>query len=257
MSGRGLPGGGLVRHHKPEDIQVTLKLHTTISSPTVRLAQSSPEASVSAEAFIQIHASVKTSTRPSLPVTLSTWRTALERALSPKDSTSPVWLNSALTYLRSTRDDDRYGGPPALGYKIHRRGGFARNLREDWDFITIPSMESGGEVVVEHRLPVEDLQFWKRKSDGYVDSVTPEKGEVWNIGPSEGGLGTFWWAWGDLEGGLKDKEFRNDEWFDGELEDGKGNQMKGQANEKWVYPKGENGFGLCMEIENQVGVTFV
>lgn len=200
---------------------------------------------------------MKYSTRPSLPVTLSTWRTPLERSLSPEDSSSPVWLNSALTYLRSTRDDNPYGGPPAMSYKVHRRGGFARNLREDWDFITIPSLESGGEVVVEHRLPIQELQFWEKGSNAYVDNVKPEKREVWNTGPSEGGLGTFWWAWGNLKGNLKDKDFRNDEWFDGEHEDVNGNEGRGQADRDWIYPEGENGFGLCMEVENQAGVTFV
>ncbi|MCJ1467194.1 hypothetical protein MMC07_005817 [Pseudocyphellaria aurata] len=251
MSGRGLPGGGLVRHHKPEDIKVTLNLRTTASSPTITLPNANPDASAVQDTYIQIHASVKSSTHPALAVTLSSWRTPLERSLSGDHTSSPVWLHSALTYLRSTSNPDRYGGPPELGYKVHRRGGFARNLREDWDFITIPSLESGQEVVVQHRLPVEKLQFWQKRDDGYRDSATPERGEKWTLGPSEGGLGTFWWRWGDLEGDLKGKRFRNDEWYDGEKGDG-----DGEAAE-WLESEGENGFGLCMEIENQAEVTFV
>jgi hypothetical protein len=123
-------------------------------------------------------------------------------------------------------------------------------LREDWDFITIPSFESGEEVVVEHRLPVEKLQFWKKRDDGYRDEVKPEKGEKWVIGPSEGGLGTFWWRWGDLEGDLKGKKFRNDEWFDG-----KGNGE--EEGKEWIESEGENGFGLSMEIQNRAEVIFV
>lgn len=174
----------------------------------------------------------------------------MERSLSPEDTSSPVWLSSALTHLRSTSNPDRYGGPPELGYKVHRRGGFDRNLRESWDFITIPSLESGEEVEVQHRLPVEKLQFWKKRDDGYRDEVKPEKGEEWVVGPSEGGLGTFWWRWGDLEGDLKGKEFRNDEWFDGEKGDREG------EGKQWVESEGENGFGLCMEIENQAEIIF-
>ncbi|KAL8994157.1 MAG: hypothetical protein Q9169_005803 [Polycauliona sp. 2 TL-2023] len=205
---------------------------------------------------IQIHASTKYSTQPSQPVTLSTWRTPLERASSANNSSSPVWINSALTYFRSTLDQDRYGRPPALGYRICRWGGFARNLREDWDFITVPSFEDGGEVILEHKMPVEDLRFWKKRSDGYKASIKPEKGEIWTIGPSAGGLGTFWWAWGDLDGTLKDKSFVNDEWYDGESEGPSPNQGKGQADEECVYPEGPNGFGLCMIIKSQAEVTF-
>ncbi|KAG7007540.1 hypothetical protein G7Y79_00009g026490 [Physcia stellaris] len=137
-----------------------------------------------------------------------------------------------------------------LGYRVHRRGSFARNLREDWDFITIPSLESGKEVIVQHRLPVETLQFWKKRGDGYRDEVKPQKGESWAIGPSEGGLGTFWWKFGDLEGDLRDRGFKNDEWFDGEQETGNYN------NVEMVESEGENGYGLTMDIENQAEVTF-
>lgn len=106
-------------------------------------------------------------------------------------------------------------------------------------------------MLVEQRLPVEKLQFWETRDDGYRDEVKPEEGEKWLIGPSEGGLGTFWWRRGDLEGDLKGKEFRNDGWFDGE----KGNR-EGEG-EKWVESEGANGFGLTMEIENQAEVEFV
>lgn len=120
-------------------------------------------------------------------------------------------------------------------------------MREDWDFITIPSFESGEEVLVEHRLAIEKLQFWQTRNDGYRDEVKPEKGD----GPSEGGLGTFWWRRGDLERDLKGKEFRNDEWFDSEKGNGEG------EGGTWVESEGENGFGLTMEIENLAEVEFV
>ncbi|KAL8787518.1 MAG: hypothetical protein Q9213_002176 [Squamulea squamosa] len=255
MSGRGLPGGGLVR--RPEDIKVILNLRTTVSSTTISLPKSDADAAALSDTYIRIHATVKQSTQPALPVTLSTWRTPLERSLSSdSSSSSPVWLNSALTYFRSTSDPDQYGGPPELGYKVHY-GGFARNLRDDWDFITIPSFESREEAVVEHRLPVEKLQFWKKRDDGYRDEVRPEKGEKWVIGPSEGALGTFWWRWGDLEGDLKGKEFRNDEWFEGRTEDGAGKEATEEEGKEWVESEGENGFGLTMEVENQAEVVFV
>lgn len=128
-------------------------------------------------------------------------------------------------------------------------------MREDWDFLTIPSLASGEEIVVEHRLPVEKLQFWKKRNNGYRDEVQPEKGEKWGIGPSEGGLGTFWWRWGDLERDLKGKEFRNDEWYD----EKPGNEEEDSQSEekKWIESEGKNGFGLTMETENHAELTFV
>ena len=137
-----------------------------------------------------------------------------------------------------------------MGYRVHRRGFFARNLREDWDFIAIPSLESGKEVAVNHRVPIETLQFWRKREDGYRDEVKPEKGEVWVIGPREDGLGTFWWKFGDLEGNLRDKGFKNDEWFDSEQETEKSNGVDMVDNE------GENGYGLTIDIQDQAEVTF-
>ncbi|KAL6715229.1 hypothetical protein ACLMJK_007493 [Lecanora helva] len=252
MSGRGV-GGGLVRDHKPKDIKVTLNLRTTVSSSTIPLPDASSDPSILPDIFIQIHCSIKHSKQPNLPVTLSTWRTPLERQLSGKSSSSPAWAASALTYLRSTSDEGRYGGPPQLGWRVCRRGGYARDLREDWDFITIPSLESGEEILVAHRLPVDELQFSKNRDDGYRDEVKPEKGEKWTICPSRGGLGTFWWAWGSLSGDLKEKEFRNDEWFEGDKEGGD----RDQEGKEWVYTQGDNGSGLTMEIENLAEVEFV
>ena len=193
-------------------------------------------------------------------MTLSTWRTPLERSLSPEDTLSPVWLNSALTYFQSTSNSDRYAGPPELGYKVGQRGGFARDLREDWDFITVPSLESGKEITVEHRSPVKKLQFWQKREDGYRNEIKPEPGEKWVIGPSEGGLGTFWWRWGDIDGDLKGKEFRNDNWYDEES----GDQTAENVNEgrdwdegrDWVESQGDNGFGRTMKIESRAEVSF-
>ena len=234
--------------HRPEDVKVTLSLRTTVSSPSISLASSESTSSDLPTALIQIHASIKHSIQPALPVTLSTWRTPLERSILPGDVTSPVWINSALTYFRSTSNPDRYGGPPELGYRVHRRGSFARNLREDWDFITIPSLESGKEVTVEHRVAIERLQFWEKRDDGYRDEVTPMKEERWAIGPDRGGLGTFWWRIGDLDADLQGKKFKNDEWFDEEQQD--------DDNVQLIESEGANGFGLTMEIENQAEVIF-
>lgn len=80
----------------------------------------------------------------------------------------------------------------------------------------------------------------------------PEKGERFTIGPSERGLGTFWWRWGDLEGDLAEKKFRAVHWFDGDTSQG----MPGRE-EDWLENEGKEGFGLTMEVENMAEVELV
>ena len=206
----------------------------------------------SAKVYVRIHASVKFSTQPSLPVTLSTWRTPLERDEDQgTKASSPVWINSALTAFHSVKDPSRRAGPPALNLIVHRRGGFTRDLRRSWDFLTVPSAESGQEVVISHLLPLESFSFWNRAGPD-AGPVQPEKGEKFVICPSAGALGTFWWRWGDLDGDLAKKMFRADEWFDGENED-----QSEVHDGDWVESEGPNGFGLTMEVENEAEVEFV
>jgi hypothetical protein len=110
----------------------------------------------------------------------------------------PTWLKSALTPLRSTKDPSKHAAPPALGYFVHQCGGFARDLRESWNFITIPPPgqgKQGGEkqqeVVVRHLLPREGLCFYR--TDNTRGDARQEKSEKYVISPSAGALDTFWW----------------------------------------------------------------
>lgn len=62
--------------HEPEEVQVTLSLRaTTTSAATISLDNDPPEKPF----YIQVHVSIKSSTHPTLPVTLATFRTPLER----------------------------------------------------------------------------------------------------------------------------------------------------------------------------------
>lgn len=256
--------------HEPSDVKVTLNLRTTTSAGVFSLGPSPSSAgndggdAQSTPFYIQIHASVKSSIDPTRPVTLATWRTPLERPHKRRGSegqkseeevkgecpsSSPAWLESALTPLRSTADPNKLAAPAELGWIAHRRGGYARDLRESWDFLTVPAAETHKEVVVRHILPRDGLRFYY-KTGG---EARPEKGEKFVVGPSANALGTFWWRWGDLEGDLADKRFSN-EWWDGE--EGDGNQMS-TAEEDWVKSEGENGFGLTMEVVNEAEIEFV
>ena len=203
-------------------------------------------------------------------MTLATWRTPLEKEKKSNAQhveqqqssqaseaaevpiSSPVWLNSALTPFRSTTDPSKRAAPPALGWVTHRRGGFPRNLRESWDFITVPP--DGREITVKHFLPREVLRFYRQGSA--EGDAQPEKGEVFVIGPSANALGTFWWRWGDLNGDLADKKFRSDDWYDGK-NDGDNMELAVGKEGLWLESEGENGFGLTMEIENEAEVEFM
>ena len=227
---------------------MTLNLRTTTSAPTFSYARQNQDAN-SEPFYIQIHASIKHSVRPELPVTLATWRTPLERRLPSEheeDSTSPVWLNSALTPIRSTTDPNKIMGPQEMGWKVHRGGGFPRNLRDAWDFITIPpaaaSDQPVSEILVRHLLPTEGLNFRSREGQPW----SPGKGEKFVVGPDLGALGTFWWRFGDLETDLKTAKFVADDWWNGE---GGGKQALADEEGQYLESQGENGFGLTMEVE--------
>lgn len=224
---------------------MTLNLRTTTSAPTFSYQDANPEAF-----YIQIHASIKHSVRPELPVTLATWRTPLERRLPSEheeDPTSPVWLNSALTPIRSTTDPEKIMGPEEMGWKVHRGGGFPRNLRDAWDFITIPpaatSDQPVSEVTVRHLLPTKGLNFRTRAGQPW----SPGKGEKFVVGPASGALGTFWWRFGDLERDLKTAKFIADDWWSGEggVKRAAADYEEGQ----YLESEGATGFGLTMEVE--------
>ena len=249
-----------------------MNLRTTTSSRTFYMdaQHEDPKAQANGNApppfYIDIHASVKSSTRPHLPVTLATWRTPLERELQepapgpgeaggptkpmPNDAPtySPVWLESALTPFRSTADAARRVAPRALGLIACRRGGYPRDLRGAWDFVTLPPADATGEVTVRHVVPRAELRFHTTAEP--AAAMVPRPGERFVVGPSEGGLGTFWWRWGDLEGDLRDRGFRSDRWWNGVEEET-------DAGREWIESEGDNGFGLAMEVENMAEVEFV
>ena len=136
-----------------------------------------------------------------------------------------------------------------MGWKVHRGGGFPRNLRDAWDFITIPpataSDQPFSEITVSHLLPTDGLDFRSREGQPW----SPGKGETFVVGPGLGALGTFWWRFGDLQGDLKDARFVADDWWDGEGGSGVDQASAGQEGQ-CLESEGANGFGLTMEVEN-------
>lgn len=140
-------------------------------------------------------------------------------------------------------------GPQEMGWKVHRGGGFSRNLRDAWDFITIPPAAAADQpvskIVVRHLLPTESLNFRTREGQPW----SPEKGEKFVVGPGLGALGTFWWRFGDLRTDLKEANNVADDWWNGE---GGGEEAPADEEGQYLESQGANGFGLTMEVETTI-----
>ena len=232
-----------------------LSLRTTTSSGTFHMddaPQGDSKGPVDRHApppfYVDVHASVAWSARPARPVTLASWRTPLQPGApaGAAPASSPVWLESALTAFRSAADDRRRVAPRALGLIACRRGGgVPRDLRESWDFVTVPPAPAA--VTVRHVVPRAGLRYDVVGEPAAV--MVPRVGERFRVGPSEASLATWWWRWGDLAGDLRDKRFQSDHWWDGREDDREGGD--------WMESEGDNGFGLVMQVENMAEVEFV
>ena len=239
---------------RPEDVNVILNLRTSTSEAFFPLDPNPSDDKPPSPFYVEIRVSIKSSIRPSPPVTLATRLTPLERGLSPKssstneydESSSPVWINSGLTAFHSKETPGKTVAPFLLGFITCRRSGYSRDLRQSWDFLTIPPM-SKGEIVVRHAVPREKIQFFNPESPPSSDR--PDKGENFAIQPNPRALGTFWWRWGDLEQDLTKKKFRADHWYDGD-------EDEEEMDEVWVDSEEMDGSGLTMEIENEAIVEF-
>jgi len=89
-------------------------------------------------------------------------------------------------------------------FRVHRArqdGDNATNLAErpDTHFVSVPSLDSGGDLVLTHEITSGRLF-------AHAEGITREDlqvGEKYEMGTSERHLGTMWWCWGDLDGDLE------------------------------------------------------
>jgi hypothetical protein len=143
-------------------------------------------------------------------------------------------------------------------FRVHRArqdGDNATNLleRPDTGFVTVPSAESGEELVLTHEISAERLF-------AYAERIAPEDlevGERYEMKTSENYLGTMWWCWGGLEGDLKGKKLHsfsegfcmagNEERPSDEEVDKEG-WVTGEDVSKLVFRFVEGGNGCSVEI---------
>lgn len=109
-------------------------------------------------------------------------------------------------------------------------------------FVTIPTKESGDEVVIKHPLSPERLFHYSEKLK--LDDIRP--GEKYSIEVSPMWIGTMWWCWGAIQEGKKYSAWQKP---NGSLLDRAPKPPQNEIdNEEWVL--GENPTELWFEIEN-------
>ena len=79
------------------------------------------------------------------------------------------------------------------------------NIADYWDFITIPSMDSGLTFTVQHSIPPKNLL-----------EANLQKGEKYKVELSNKCLGTIWWMFGPDPRGKKGVKLKS--WIDRETE---------------------------------------
>jgi hypothetical protein len=203
--------------HEPGTEEATLSVRLTTATPTLSRSalQSSsvpqtsetPQTSTSPALRLQIHIRPTQSTNPSRPLTFCTSGTMLDTARPEHGHLDFLALGSAGPGLVCTKPDGSRKVISLGNFRVHRarqEGTDAVNLldRPDTGFVSVPSLESGEELVLNHELSAERLF-------AYSEHVTPadlEIGETYRLSMEEDYIGTMWWCWGDLEGDLKGKK---------------------------------------------------
>jgi hypothetical protein len=108
------------------------------------------------------------------------------------------------------------------------------NLRESWEFITIPAR---GSISVKHEVPRNKI------SDTGV-----QKGEVYKVSLTNKCLGTRWWAFGNLQELGEGTRFRQWGAHSEENEDGDEECEGEYQNGMWMFGEMPNDLALVPEI---------
>ncbi|KAF2198736.1 hypothetical protein GQ43DRAFT_377938 [Delitschia confertaspora ATCC 74209] len=236
-------------HCDPEDEKATIGVRMTTSKPTLSSSDLKSTTSTEPVLEIQIHARCLSSVYPSRPITFCTSNSIFDTHkpdFGHMDNLALGMLGPGLVC-----SDRKSGNPKAISlgfFKVHRArqdGDDALNLydRPDAHFITVPSQDSGEEVVVTHTLSSERLF-------AYAEGITPEEvkvGEKYDITLRRGYAGTMWWCWGDLEGCLKGKKLHA--YSEGCLPTGYINKPSEAEIEKEGWVTGERTSELIFKIE--------
>lgn len=175
------------------------KLEVTLTtSPTLSL--SDPDANLD----VNVSLSVSHSVKPGEPITCLIHRTVFQ-VFDKGAGGVDMFARGAFGSLRGVDDENNPTERRiSLGFlrvnEIMR--GDALDLRErGCEFLTVPG--DGSAVTVTHRLD------WNRifKYEEKLSKEALEPGEKFRLGLNGKFIGTSWWCFGDLEGGLRDKKF--------------------------------------------------
>lgn len=220
----------------------------TTSSPTLSLSTAADDTT---EPFrLVLTVSLDESSRPELPITICTWRTALEprKDLDPNERFSLDTMALGTFSLLECATDPGKTISPGRWLPKYVHGGPSQNLR-DWPWLTWLTIPAKGKGVVQvtHELPLR--RMFKYESKLTPDNLKP--GEMYRLHIEPGQLGAWWWFWGDLDGDLKGKKFgerpaASDDSPKGadaeKSEDKEGWILSEDPNQLWFQDTGETAF---------------
>lgn len=214
----------------PARAEAHLHITLTTSSPTISLSQRSS----STPFQLVTTARIVSSSKESSPITMCTNKSVLDNGNHAQHD----GLFIGAFAMESLSDPKRRIQLRFLGYPNYCRPPDTPNLRE-WPsrrFETVPA-KGQGVLIVKHDLPLE--RMFK-----YESTLTPadiKPGEKFHVSMSTLRLGwVSWWAFGDLEGDLKEKKFAKWQLPDekGEMTDVSGDEnpdIDRMEAEGWVF----------------------
>ncbi|KAF8242094.1 hypothetical protein K440DRAFT_664987 [Wilcoxina mikolae CBS 423.85] len=186
-----------------DGLEVLLAFSLSECTPVIAL----PASDIDDPLEITVSARVKWSFNPSLPITISTRHTHLDTEHGDITTTMLTAVN------KDNADKQLPLRKSTVGLVFHHKTPYTRDWREEMQFITIPSQESGRSVSVKLQLPRSALllpgphgpalpgeTYGLNLFDMYYKSdasyrVKMQQSCIW------------WWQWGDLDKELKDKKF--------------------------------------------------
>lgn len=189
----------------PGSEQATIGVRVTTAAPSLSLSQLKSK-STEPILNIRVHLRCLSSMEPSRAITILTSGTIFDNAKPTEgymDNLALGMLGAGLV-CKSGEETKNI----SLGFfKVHRArqdGDDASDLRQRprAAFVTVPSLDSGEEVSIDHALTSDRLFV-------YSDNLTAENltvGEKYSINLRDDYVGTTWWCWGALDGNLRGKK---------------------------------------------------
>jgi hypothetical protein len=195
-----------LRPAPPEQRQATITASVSLASPSLSISSLKSNSDEAKNFSLDIHLRCTSSTSPSKPLTICTVGTAFDNTHAGGESHLDNLARGIVPGgFISTSDPSRN---ISLGnFRVNEGGRDERNKAPnlldrpylEGRFITVPSLDSGEDVVVRHPLPPERLFHYSERVK--LEDLKP--GEKYKITVSEQWIGSMWWCWGELDKGKK------------------------------------------------------